>query len=980
MFSNINPYVCCNQDDFFDEINFLRDRTFPKIYERLIKLNINFDPVLIDWNESNDYVRSGNLLRLLLTTIKKSSPFLIGLIGHRYGAYLPKTQAHNYYLFSDSNIRIEMNWLEKNNMIAAQTGFGHVVSTDLFNNSLLEHQINQALDDTNAYPFYRFYFRQFEYFEEMYSHLSIEQRKQELKKHEAENEYCEFKIKEIKMKLAKKGLIIKYYKSLEQLNDLIYDDFIDLVAVFLSTNSNFIKTRSLLKTESLIFNKLNQAIFTSSLKFLSKSVDSFLRPRQSISVTFKLENQLESADFLKNESDNFQMDSFDAEMDDEKEDFLEILKLRHLNISSSLTPVPNSKSKHIFAISGPRGRGKTTFMASLYQKYLNNSNTKLKTTSVSSKHSTDNSDPFYLFYFLKPEDYLINILVNITSKLRAKYLKKDSNRCLDSELYDQKSIIEQFNAAILLGPVFIFIDGLSELDPRRTLSLSTWLPKKLDETECKFVFSLRNSSDVYKELRKRVDCVHHEMNLFQVDSDYELFFRKSLCVHETENSNVLYAKFLSIFNELKTSEHIQIFKNHPVHLSRLNSVAGSGVDGSLVEGHEIVSSRSSASSLLNNSVNIMNSYIEEVSTIREIIQKILKRYLRKNNWSVNKDMPLSLDNPGWIGDTLCLIAMSLNGITKETILRILRRRGYDGNLKITEFYWNIFRMQFGNFLQEGLNGVILFSHVYFKEAVQALLLDGFSVNVDVKSEEISASVKKNISEKQKEVHKMLINDILECRLSKSDFDSSAQIQSSIQPNAENISQNVLILLHELIHHLFMIFDLNNLHKLLTNFKLLQIFESNRLKYYNEWLDLCNMIKTIKSQEENRHAFIKNLTQNIQQYEFEIVNTNQLELKYYENISENMRIEELSKTDIEEYTNKESIYIQFESIDNLVDCLLDTTSSEYLDSINLLLINRSLILNDLVKYIDDKVFQENIAFSLLNFVQNIVTQVSCIIYF
>ncbi|CAF1140264.1 unnamed protein product, partial [Brachionus calyciflorus] len=167
----------------------------------------------------------------------------------------------------------------------------------------------------------------------------------------------------------------------------------------------------------------------------------------------------------------------------------------------------------------------------------------------------------------------------------------------------------------------------------------------------------------------------------------------------------------------------EIFKNHPVHLSRLNSVAGSGVDGSLVEGHEIVSSRSSASSLLNNSVNIMNSYIEEVSTIREIIQKILKRYLRKNNWSVNKDMPLSLDNPGWIGDTLCLIALSLNGITKETLLRILRRRGYDGNLKITELFWNIFRIQFGNFLQEGFNGVILFSHVYFKEAVQALLLE-----------------------------------------------------------------------------------------------------------------------------------------------------------------------------------------------------------------------------------------------------------------
>lgn len=228
MFSNINPYVCCNQEEFRDEINFLRDITFPKLKERLNRLNVNFDPVLIDWADSNDLVRSGGLLRLLLTNIRKSSPFFIGLLGHQYGPNLTDSQAHNL-LSSDSSVRLEMNWLEKNYVIASQTGFESVINAQTFNNGLIEHQINQALQDTKAKSFYRFYFRQFEYFEEMYSHLPVEKRKIELKKHEAENALCESKIKNLKMRLAKKGLVIKYYNSLEQLNDLVYDDFIEII-------------------------------------------------------------------------------------------------------------------------------------------------------------------------------------------------------------------------------------------------------------------------------------------------------------------------------------------------------------------------------------------------------------------------------------------------------------------------------------------------------------------------------------------------------------------------------------------------------------------------------------------------------------------------------------------------------------------------------------------------------------------------------
>jgi hypothetical protein len=79
-------------------------------------------------------------------------------------------------------------------------------------------------------------------------------------------------------------------------------------------------------------------------------------------------------------------------------------------------------------------------------------------------------------------------------------------------------------------------------------------------------------------------------------------------------------------------------------------------------------------------------------------------------------------NPGWIGDTLCLIALSTNGISKDAIFRILKVRGYHGDLKVDDFHWSIFRMKFGHFIQDGLGGLLTFTHDYFKEAVQSLLL------------------------------------------------------------------------------------------------------------------------------------------------------------------------------------------------------------------------------------------------------------------
>lgn len=231
MFSNISPYLCSNMHEFDDERAYLKEKTFPRIKEYYEKLNISFDPIQIEWKEDDDIVKSGSLLRLLIHNIIKSSPFFICLMGKKYGTYLERKELKTPSISSarSSEREHDMNWIEKNLIVASQTGFDQIVNSKTFNNSFTDIQINTAINDENSFSFIRFYFRQIEFLDEKYSHLSIEDRKLAIASYEAENDYCEFKVKDLKLKIAKKGLIVKYYKSLEELDELIYNDYIDIL-------------------------------------------------------------------------------------------------------------------------------------------------------------------------------------------------------------------------------------------------------------------------------------------------------------------------------------------------------------------------------------------------------------------------------------------------------------------------------------------------------------------------------------------------------------------------------------------------------------------------------------------------------------------------------------------------------------------------------------------------------------------------------
>jgi hypothetical protein len=233
MFSNIKPFLCTNIGEFDDERQYLRERTFPRIKQKLKQLNINFEPMQLECDMDEEYVQRGHYLRLLLHNIERANPFFLCLLGQQYGPYVNKDNELHFddSEESDANFarQMDMNWIEKNMLIASQTGYSHIINSVTYKQSFLEYQINTALYDETAYPYYRFYYRQAEYIDEKFMHLPAEQRKRAIATYEAENDYCEFKIKDLKMKIAKKGLIVKYYSTLEQLDNFIYDDFIEMV-------------------------------------------------------------------------------------------------------------------------------------------------------------------------------------------------------------------------------------------------------------------------------------------------------------------------------------------------------------------------------------------------------------------------------------------------------------------------------------------------------------------------------------------------------------------------------------------------------------------------------------------------------------------------------------------------------------------------------------------------------------------------------
>ena len=186
-----------------------------------------------------------------------------------------------------------------------------------------------------------------------------------------------------------------------------------------------------------------------------------------------------------------------------------------------------------------------------------------------------------------------------------------------------------------------------------------------------------------------------------------------------------------------------------------------------------------------------------------------------------------------------------------------------------------------------------------------------------------------------------------------------------------------------------------------------MFYENRMSYMNEWFDICKYIKLSSNMSVLRVILLSSFTIGLPQYEVIIkedtllfkqntstddksersesqliTTTNKvdsiLESTHFHRIFNNLTTQSAGSLMSKSTATSLEVANEFYEphVDKLLDLLdiVDLTRTEHGDSINLILINRALVLVDLMKNLEDLYFQENFAFKLCKHIDNIVTQV------
>ncbi len=183
-------------------------------------------PVDLRWGIHDSQVSAGFMIQLCLDYVKKSAPFFISLIGERYGAHRPNDAPPLPKTYKD--LPEEADWMDRNFLVAASSGYDWVLQDTYQHASVTELEIIQAsfLEDTE---FGFFYFRQPDHVDHLFTDLPEEERREKLKIYESESEYSSLKLKDLKARLVKRGLHIKYYKTPEDLAKIALEDWIGVV-------------------------------------------------------------------------------------------------------------------------------------------------------------------------------------------------------------------------------------------------------------------------------------------------------------------------------------------------------------------------------------------------------------------------------------------------------------------------------------------------------------------------------------------------------------------------------------------------------------------------------------------------------------------------------------------------------------------------------------------------------------------------------
>nr|XP_022299795.1 uncharacterized protein LOC111108304 isoform X3 [Crassostrea virginica] len=660
----IRPYVCSTPEDFNEEKDFLAMEIFPEIHKLCKLRGGNFLPYDIRWNPNGDETESGNLLKLNLDYITKSSPFFICLLGESYGPYRYAEKPPLPKKITNLEDLEEMDWMDKNYLMAASAGYTWVLQESHQNTSFTELEIIQAafLCD-NKYC--HFYFRQPEHLDVKFGNLPEEKRTQLSKVHLPENENADLSIRDLKQRIVKKALPVKYYRTNEELGRHVIKDWTLVI--------------------DAVYPALEHPLSTLESEEYSEWVanEVFADSRRQVFVTSVELNQ------LKQKMTSFALEVLDETLFETEEKMVE-KPYSILNVLKKKEP-EEARYKSIMVVHGDRGSGKSTLISNWIQKFkVENPDVKVLCQYVGcSGRSSDIS------VFLR----------QCIKELRENYLMDCSNPESGLTEEDQpwtfQEVCQAFVAALSLGPVVIVVDGLDEIGNTLGLTIRQvkelkWLPFPLPP-HCRIIFTSCRSDLTYHSLSTRKDTIMHTVPSFNTPKIRTAFLDEAMLQH-----------FDHLSEENIQQVHVIKLSHKPLFMSLL---AGEMCCFSVYTGL----------------FDYLEEVGEKISSLRDYCLRCFQRWSREMSWTKENlygevDDEDQLELEGWIPDTLRLLAVSRTGLSQSDLFTLLRGLGYRNSKEVRNFQWLQFCTCFKEWVYELPSGQIQFSHQHLKEIVEYVLL------------------------------------------------------------------------------------------------------------------------------------------------------------------------------------------------------------------------------------------------------------------
>ncbi|XP_048212963.1 putative tetratricopeptide repeat protein 41 [Perognathus longimembris pacificus] len=652
----ICPYICSTMNDFQEERDFLATNVFPQLNELCNSRGTYFKAVDLRWSAvkslkpfpDNLFRQYSCLhsqhLKLCLDYVNSCFPFFICLLGQTYGEFLPD---YTPFLFSKATDLASLSREEQNLYVAAKNGYPWVLETP--NCSLIEFEIIQAAFRKQS-QFQYFYFRTGTRILKSFE----EEEEEPLVSGSLVDEEEKLKIGKLKAKIISKGLHVRFYKELHELGELVLKDWLVVIETLYPFS---------VITENTDYKHSFERFYH----------DEFIEKCKQVFVISKEANR------IFNILEKFALKDMELEPNS---------SASASNLDSVLRINSFPAYKSILLLSGERGCGKSTLIASWVDSFKNKCPNILMIPYFVGSTSESSDIMSVIHYFITELQHK-----NYGTHLEMDFLSEDSNVLVFSLL------VEMFIASISLKPCILVLDGIEELIGIYGISSQkakefSWLPNSLPP-HCKFILSTTSSSLSFKSL-----CARSDVRTIELSS-----------IGDEDTKLSIFKQHLSMPNQDSFWQNKQIWRKK-TNLSPLKLT---------ILANELKECR-----VYRNEFQCMREYLE-VTSIQELWELILKRWIEDYSWTSNQKKTNSstvaiegLDS--WLSDALCLLCIAHCGLAEDELLHLLELLGYRNHYRVTMVHWAAFRNATKYWIQEKPNGLLYFRHQTLRNAVEHKLL------------------------------------------------------------------------------------------------------------------------------------------------------------------------------------------------------------------------------------------------------------------